>query len=48
MQNPNVIKTANKLIGDIENRDLYDSDDGILDVNREQLFGGVSGNEFVG
>lgn len=25
--NPNVIKTSNKLIGEIENADLYDSDD---------------------
>ena len=25
--NPNVIKTSNKLIGEIENKDLYNSDD---------------------
>ena len=25
--NPNVIKTFNKLIGEIENKDLYNSDD---------------------
>jgi hypothetical protein len=27
LQNPNMIKTANKLIGEIENKDLYNSDD---------------------
>ena len=27
MQDPNKIKTANKLIGEIENRGLYNSDD---------------------
>ena len=28
VRNPNLVKTSNKLIGDIENRDLYNSDDG--------------------
>lgn len=27
MSNPNMIKTANRLIGEVENQDLYNSDD---------------------
>jgi hypothetical protein len=27
LANPNMIKSSNKLIGEIENRDLYNSDD---------------------
>lgn len=35
--NPNLIKTSNKLIGDIENKEIYDSDDA-FEQAREQLF----------
>ena len=31
MANPNIIKTSNKLIGEIENKELYDSDDDLPD-----------------
>jgi hypothetical protein len=27
MSNPNMVKTANRLIGEVENQDLYNSDD---------------------
>lgn len=30
LKNPYMVKTGNKLIGEIENRDLYDSDDDVL------------------
>lgn len=36
-QNPNLIKTSNKLIGVIENLELYDSDD-VFEKTRENLF----------
>jgi len=29
-----MIKTSNKLIGEIENKELYDSDDDLLDNNQ--------------
>ena len=32
VQNPNLIKTSNKLIGEIENNDLYTMDDGEADM----------------
>jgi hypothetical protein len=35
-----MIKTTNRLIGEIENRELYDSDEGLLDAeHKEKLFG---------
>jgi len=37
-----MVKTSNKLIGEIENRDLYESDDALLDAKeKERLFGGA-------
>jgi len=33
----NFVKTNNKLIGEIENNDLYNSDDGILDQDRTMV-----------
>ena len=41
-KNPNMVKTSNKLIGEIENRDLYDSDEGVLELDKEKLFGGAA------
>ena len=41
-KNPNMVRTANRLIGEIENRDLYESDDALLDAKEtERLFGGA-------
>lgn len=40
IQNPNLIKSTNRLIGDIENKELYDSDESCLNVDREKYFGG--------
>lgn len=42
-KNPNMVKTNNKLLGEIENKDLYDSDEGLCDRhlqdNQEDLRG---------
>lgn len=35
--NPNMIKTANKLVGEIENNDLYNQDDDDLPMNKDPL-----------
>eukprot|EP00347_Sterkiella_histriomuscorum_P004010 403362094 len=45
IQNPNVVKTQNKLIGEIVNSDLYaqeDDNDDLLNVDREKLFGAAN------
>lgn len=41
-----MVKTGNKLIGEIENRDLYDSDDDVLNVDRSELIGGVGASSY--
>jgi hypothetical protein len=38
-KNPNMLKSTNRLIGEIENKELYASDEDILDVDKEKLFG---------
>lgn len=46
--NPNMIKTSNKLIGEIENADLYNSDEDALPQNHEILNNGDIDMQFGG